>query len=96
MKYDRISTYFRKQFGINVGTLREEKGYTQAELAMRASIDRSYISLVENAKCNITLDIIIKIADGLDVPLTALFEGLDQRPPSEILSYDYGVTNVTR
>ena len=89
MKHSRTHKLFHKQIGINVGTLREEKGLSQTDLARRTGIDRSYISRLENAKVNWGLDHLITIADGLDVPITKLFEGLDHLPPRELAAYDY-------
>lgn len=96
MERDRISTHCRKQLGINVGALREGRGLSQSDLALRAGVSRCYVNQVENARCNITFDIMIKLADGLGVPLSLLFAGLDQCPPSEALSYDYAIAKLPR
>lgn len=96
MGNNRISTHFRKQLGVNVGTLREERGLTQAALALRANVDRSYVNKIENARVNPTIDKMVQLADGLGVPITALFHGLDQLPPSETVAYDYETIRVPR
>ena len=42
-----------------------------------------------NGKHNFTLDMLVKIADGLDVPLADLFVGLDELPPHKLaMSYN--------
>ena len=45
---------------------------SQEELAYRANLDRTYISLVERSKRNITVDALDRIASGLSVPASRL------------------------
>lgn len=47
---------------------RIEANLSQEELAHRAELDRTYISLVERSKRNITVDPLNRIASGLGVP----------------------------
>lgn len=47
-------------------------------------MNRTYLSDLENEKGNVTVDILVKIADGLDVPITALFAGLEDAPPRKL------------
>ena len=47
----------RKQFGLNVRRFREEKGWSQEELADRSGIHRTYISGVERGLRNPTISI---------------------------------------
>jgi len=51
---------------------RIEAGLSQEELAHRADLDRTYISLVERSKRNITVDALDRIASGLGVPASRL------------------------
>lgn len=60
---------------INGGALREIRtrtGYSQIELARRAGVDKSLVSLVESGKRNPSPTIIRKLADALGCPLYAL------------------------
>lgn len=54
-------------FGNKVKTLREEKGMSQEALAFKAGFDRTYISLVERGKRNLSLLNICRFAEALDV-----------------------------
>ena len=45
--------------------LRASAGLSQEELAARASLHRTYISSVERAQRNVSLENIFRIADGL-------------------------------
>lgn len=58
----------------NIFTARKEKGLTQEELAFNAGIDRTYIGYIENAKHNVTLGVLIKIASALDIELIDLLK----------------------
>ena len=51
----------------NVRRLRTSAGLSQEELADRAGLHRTYISSVERAKRNVSLENLFKIARGLQV-----------------------------
>jgi transcriptional regulator with XRE-family HTH domain len=61
-------------FGRAIRTLREEMGISQEELAHRSGIDRSYMGAVERGERNVSLRNILRIADGLGVLTSALFD----------------------
>ena len=42
---------------------------TQQDLADAAGLDRTYISLVEHGRQNLTIGAVLKIAQALDVPI---------------------------
>jgi transcriptional regulator with XRE-family HTH domain len=60
-------------FGRNVRWFREEQGLTQAELASKAGINRSYLGGVERGQRRICMENIARIADALSVSPDALF-----------------------
>jgi len=64
------------QVGIRISALRKIRGMTQEELAEKANISVSHLSLMEaqNRFANPTLLIFIRVANALDVPLYKLFE----------------------
>lgn len=43
-------------------------------MAERADVHRSYLAAVETGLRNPTLDVIVKIASGLDIPVGRLFD----------------------
>jgi DNA-binding XRE family transcriptional regulator len=55
-----------KVFGENIKKRREEKGISQEELANIAEFDRTYISLIERGKRNLSLLNICRFAKALD------------------------------
>jgi transcriptional regulator with XRE-family HTH domain len=63
-------------FGTAIRALREERGYSQEELAERASLHRNYIGGVERGERNVGLENIAKLARALSVRTKDLFESL--------------------
>lgn len=55
------------RIGAVVRQLREATGLSQEELAEQAGLHRTYISLVERGRRNITVDALSQIAEALDV-----------------------------
>ena len=66
----------QKQFGKRVQQLRHELGISQEKFALLIDMDRTYFASVEAGKRNISIVNIKKIADGLNISLSALFESL--------------------
>ena len=58
----------------NIVNMRKEKGLTQEELAFNAGIDRTYIGYIENSKHNVTLGMLVKIADALQIEVMDLLK----------------------
>lgn len=65
-----------EQLGERIKKLRNETGLSQEKFALSIGMDRTYFSSVEAGKRNISIINIKKIADGLQVSLSELFEGL--------------------
>jgi transcriptional regulator with XRE-family HTH domain len=64
-----------------VRRLRKQRGLSQEELAARANMHLNHVSSIERGERNLGFLSILKIARGLDVPVTALFE---EFPPSTV------------
>lgn len=62
-----------KKFGARIRFLREQKGSSQMDFALKANIDRSYIGGVERGERNLALKNIEKIAKVLGVSIAELF-----------------------
>ena len=61
-----------KGFAKRLRSLREKSGLSQEELAAKAGLHRTYISLIERAKQSVTLDTMEKLASALGVPVKKL------------------------
>lgn len=59
-------------FGKAVKLCRTQRGYTREELAKRAEISVSYLSLLERNERDPALSTVERIAKGLDIPLSIL------------------------
>ena len=72
----------RLRFGDVVRERRAELGLSQEALAERCGVDRKSISRVETGTFSPSLDRVWRLADGLDLPISALFAELAEQPPS--------------
>lgn len=57
----------RRRVGRNLHRFREERGFSQEELAFEAELHRTYISGVERGVRNPTIEVLAKIASALGV-----------------------------
>lgn len=67
----------QKAFGKKVRQLRTKKGLSQEKFALLIGMDRTYFASVEAGKRNISIRNIQKIAEGLEAPLSKLFDDLE-------------------
>ena len=63
----------KSRFGNTLRKLRDERGYSQEELAERADLHRNYVGGVERGERNVGLENIVKLANALSVPPSDLF-----------------------
>lgn len=61
-------------FGKNIRKIRLTTGLSQEKFANKIGMDRTYYASVETGKRNVSLLNMKKIADGFEVPLSALFD----------------------
>ena len=61
-------------FGLNVAKERIKQNISAYELSLRLGKDVSYINKLENAKINVSLKMIIQIAETLNVKIEDLFK----------------------
>ena len=62
--------------GKRIRELRTRTGLSQEKFALKIGMDRTYFASVEAGKRNISICNIKKIADGLGISISELFEGL--------------------
>lgn len=70
------NTSLKTQLGENVARLRAEAGISQGSFALMVGVSRQYLIDIENGRANPTVDMLERIAGGLDAPVSILFEGL--------------------
>lgn len=66
-----------RAIGAQVRRIRQEAGLTLAELATRTGVSKPMLSKIENAQTSCSLTTLARLADALDIPVTALFRGAD-------------------
>lgn len=66
-----------EQLGLNVAYYRRKRKLTQEQLAEKVGIDRTHMSNIELANSGVSLDVLFRLADALEVPVSRLFEFRD-------------------
>jgi len=75
-----VSREVAERFGANVKRQRKRAGFSQAELALRASMHLTAIGLIERGLRLPRADSIAKIAGVLEIDPGELFEGIVWNP----------------
>jgi transcriptional regulator with XRE-family HTH domain len=68
------------RYAENLLRLRQRRKLSQEELAVRAAVNRSQISLMESGKRLPRLDTLVKLAGALEVEVPRLVEGIRWEP----------------
>jgi transcriptional regulator with XRE-family HTH domain len=67
---------FRKQIGRNLRALRSDAAMTQLDLQYASGVAASETSNIENGKVDPRVGTLIRLAEGLNVQLADLIEGV--------------------
>lgn len=68
----------QRKFGLVIKEIRLEKGLSQESLANQSDIDRTYISDIEKGERNISLKIIERLSETLQISLSELFKKIEE------------------
>ena len=68
-----------EEFGINLARARIKVNLSAYELSLRIGKDASYIYKVENGKINISLKMILKICEVLQIEPSELFDSVQTK-----------------
>ena len=63
-----------QKFGLNIVYYRKRKRLTQLQLAELVDVDRSHISALELGKVGVSLDVIFRICEALEITPKELFD----------------------
>lgn len=66
-----------EQLGLNIAYYRRKRKYTQEQLAEKVGVDRTHMGNIEQARLGASLDVVFRLADALEVPVSRLFEYRD-------------------
>ena len=75
MDLEQLDKY--KKLGLNIAYYRKANGYTQIKLSELLDIDRTHMGNIELANSGVSLDVIFKLSDLLNVPVHKFFEFRD-------------------
>jgi transcriptional regulator with XRE-family HTH domain len=80
-----------ERFGENLLRIRQARKFSQENVADRAEIHRTQISLLESGRRQPLFETLIKLSGALDVPVEAFFDGVSWEP-AEVGSGQFHVT----
>ena len=63
-----------KNLGLNISFYRKSIGYTQMELSELLNIDRSHMSAIELATVGVSLDVVFRLCEVLEITPKQLFD----------------------
>ncbi len=64
----------KQKFGAKIKELRKQKRLSQEKLANLADIDRTYLPTIEKGERNVSIEVIEKLANALNVEIKDLFD----------------------
>ena len=70
------------EVGYRIGRLRQNKGWTQEELASRSGIRQANLSKIERGVQDLTVSTLLRICSSLDIPAAAVFDESPAEKPS--------------
>ncbi len=60
-------------------SLRTKRKWSQTDLALRADVDRNYISLIELGRNSPSVRLLFKLCDALDIPTSDFLKDVERR-----------------
>lgn len=69
----------RIRLGQRIKELRHKVSLSQEQLALKADLDRTYMTSVENGRRNISIQNIEKIINALEITFEEFFNGFDNK-----------------
>jgi transcriptional regulator with XRE-family HTH domain len=64
----------KADLAFNLKSIRNQRGLAQERLALEAEVDRTVVSKIERAVTNPSLDILLRLANRLDVEVSVLLQ----------------------
>jgi transcriptional regulator with XRE-family HTH domain len=74
-----METPIAATFGSVLREKREEAGISQEELADRAGLHRTYVSLIERGKRTASIEVVRRVASALGVSMADLIDATEKR-----------------
>ena len=74
----------QKAFGLRVQQLRKKTGLSQEKFALSIDMDRTYLASIERGRRNVSINNIKRIANGFNVSISELFDGIERFDESNL------------
>jgi DNA-binding Xre family transcriptional regulator len=81
---------------MRVREFRLAKGVSMTDVARRTGMSKAMVSKIENAQTSCSLSSLAKLADALEVPVTALFRGVDAEREAVFTAAGHGAQIARR
>ena len=91
---DDLERAISRTLGGRVKAERRRLGLTLQELAGRSGLSLGMVSKVENAQASPSLRTLARLAQGLDVPVTTFFRGLEEERDASFVRAGQGIELV--
>lgn len=66
-----------RQLGLNIAFYRKQRGFSQLKLAEMIDISRTHMSRIETAECAVSLDVVFRLCEVLEITPKELFDFRD-------------------
>jgi len=70
----------QEQLGMRIRFLRQQRKWSQEDLALNANVNKNYISDLENGRRNPSLELLERISICFGISLAELFKGIESIP----------------
>ncbi|PRY16727.1 helix-turn-helix domain-containing protein [Kineococcus rhizosphaerae] len=91
-----VEGHLERSIAAQVRAYRLASGASVAEMAERVGISKAMLSKIENAQTSCSLTTLARLAAGLDVPVTALFRGVDDQREAVYVPAGHGAQIIRR
>ena len=91
---DTLERAISQTLGERVKSERRRLGFTLQELASRSGLSLGMLSKVENAQASPSLRTLARLAQGLEVPVTTFFRGLEEERDASFVKAGRGIELV--
>lgn len=88
-------TLFFQQLGETLRSERESQGLSLRKLGLMVNVGYKRIFELEHGEANVTLETIVSIAEGLDIPLSTVFAKAEGRYQEASTERSYAVVSST-
>lgn len=94
-KWGEMMDDIKKTVGDRIRDLRNGRGWSQEELADRATVSRSFMGEIERGQASATIESLEKITNALEITLEDLFRNLQPSTDSKLTALMNKMNNLS-